>query len=68
MLVLDSIFFLGFKVCDAILIRNQYTIHGYQEVISPNIFNLKLWKTAIIIEYNQFGPLSKNIFTDYKTI
>ena len=27
-------------------IRNQYKVRGYQEVISPNIFNLKLWKTS----------------------
>ena len=26
--------------------RNQYKVRGYQEVISPNIFNLKLWKTS----------------------
>ena len=27
-------------------IRNQYKVRGYQEVISPNIYNLKLWKTS----------------------
>ena len=27
-------------------IRNQYKIRGYQEVITPNIYNLKLWKTS----------------------
>ena len=26
--------------------RNQYKVRGYQEVISPNIYNLKLWKTS----------------------
>ena len=26
--------------------RNQYIYRDYQEVISPNIFNLKLWKTS----------------------
>ena len=26
--------------------RNQYIVRGYQEVISPNIYNLKLWKTS----------------------
>jgi threonyl-tRNA synthetase len=26
--------------------RHQYVIRGYQEVISPNIYNLKLWKTS----------------------
>lgn len=28
------------------LIREQYRVRGYQEVLSPNIFNLKLWKTS----------------------
>lgn len=28
------------------LIREQYRVRGYSEVISPNIFNLKLWKTS----------------------
>jgi threonyl-tRNA synthetase len=28
------------------LIRDQYRVRGYQEVLSPNIFNLKLWKTS----------------------
>jgi threonyl-tRNA synthetase len=28
------------------MIKDQYRIRGYQEVISPNIFNLKLWKTS----------------------
>ena len=27
-------------------IRNQYKVRGYQEVVSPNIYNLKLWKTS----------------------
>ena len=27
-------------------IRHQYMLRGYQEVISPNIYNLKLWKTS----------------------
>ena len=27
-------------------IKNQYRVRGYQEVISPNIYNLKLWKTS----------------------
>ena len=27
-------------------IRNQYKVRGYSEVISPNIYNLKLWKTS----------------------
>lgn len=28
------------------LIRHEYRVRGYQEVLSPNIFNLKLWKTS----------------------
>jgi threonyl-tRNA synthetase len=28
------------------LVREQYRTRGFQEVISPNIFNLKLWKTS----------------------
>lgn len=28
------------------LIRHQYTFRGYSEVISPNIFNLRLWKVS----------------------
>lgn len=28
------------------LIREQYRVRGYSEVLSPNIFNLKLWKTS----------------------
>jgi len=28
------------------LIREQYRVRGFQEVISPNIFNLKLWKDS----------------------
>lgn len=27
-------------------LQNQYKIRGYKEVISPNIFNLKLWKIS----------------------
>jgi threonyl-tRNA synthetase len=27
-------------------IKEQYWIRGYEEVISPNIFNLKLWETS----------------------
>jgi len=26
--------------------RREYRVRGYQEVISPNMFNLKLWKTS----------------------
>lgn len=28
------------------IIRNQYKIRGYTEVVSPNMYNLKLWKTS----------------------
>ena len=28
------------------LIRNEYRVRGFSEVISPNIFNLHLWKTS----------------------
>ncbi len=26
--------------------RHEYIIRGYKEVISPNVYNLKLWKTS----------------------
>lgn len=28
------------------LIRTEYRVRGYNEVISPNMYNLKLWKTS----------------------
>lgn len=28
------------------MIREQYRVRGYQEVQSPNLFDLKLWKTS----------------------
>jgi len=28
------------------MIREQYRVRGFDEVISPNLFNLKLWKTS----------------------
>ena len=28
------------------LMRREYRVRGYQEVISPNVYNLKLWKTS----------------------
>jgi len=28
------------------MIREQYRVRGYSEVLSPNIFNLKLWKQS----------------------
>jgi len=27
-------------------IKEQYWVRGYEEVISPNIFNLQLWETS----------------------
>jgi threonyl-tRNA synthetase len=32
------------KLCD--FIRTQYWARGYQEVITPNVFNLKLWEQS----------------------
>lgn len=26
--------------------RDEYRFRGYNEVISPNMYNLKLWKTS----------------------
>lgn len=28
------------------MVREQYRVRGYQEVITPNVYNLKLWKTS----------------------
>jgi glutathione S-transferase/translation elongation factor EF-1beta len=28
------------------MIKTEYRVRGFQEVISPNVFNLKLWKTS----------------------
>jgi len=28
------------------MIKGQYRVRGFKEVISPNVFNLKLWKTS----------------------
>ena len=28
------------------LIRDQYKFRGFKEVLSPNVFNVKLWKTS----------------------
>jgi len=39
------------------LIREQYRVRGFQEVISPNIFNLKLWKTS-----GHYEKYQENIF------
>lgn len=39
------------------LIREQYRVRGFQEVISPNIFNLKLWKTS-----GHYDKYKENLF------
>ena len=39
------------------LIRKEYAVRGYQEVLSPNIFNLKLWKTS-----GHYEAYKENIF------
>ena len=38
----------GTKVYNRLVnfMRNEYRVRGYQEVLSPNMFNLKLWKTS----------------------
>ena len=38
----------GTKIYNSLqnMIRDQYRVRGYQEVLSPNVFNLKLWKTS----------------------
>lgn len=39
---------MGFKIYQKLidLIREQYRVRGYSEVLAPNIFNLNLWKTS----------------------
>jgi threonyl-tRNA synthetase len=37
--------------------RDEYRVRGYQEVLSPNIFNLKLWKTS-----GHYQAYKENIF------
>ena len=39
------------------MIREQYVCRGYQEVISPNIFNLKLWKSS-----GHYSAYKENMF------
>ena len=39
------------------LIREQYRVRGYQEVMTPNIFNLKLWKTS-----GHYSKYKENLF------
>lgn len=40
------------------LMRKEYKFRGFQEVISPNMFNLKLWKTS-----GHYKNYIENIFT-----
>jgi len=28
------------------MIREQYRVRGYDEVLTPNVYNLKLWKQS----------------------
>lgn len=39
------------------MIREQYRVRGYKEVLSPNIFNLKLWKTS-----GHYSKYKENMF------
>ncbi|KAG0687716.1 threonyl-tRNA synthetase [Pichia californica] len=40
------------------MIREQYQIRGYQEVITPNMYNSKLWETS-----GHWGNYKENMFT-----
>lgn len=50
---------MGTKIYNKLIemIREQYRVRGYQEVLSPNIFNLKLWKTS-----GHYTAYKENIF------
>ena len=39
------------------IIKTEYRVRGYQEVLSPNIFNLKLWKTS-----GHYSKYKENLF------
>jgi threonyl-tRNA synthetase len=39
------------------MIREQYRVRGFQETISPNVFNLKLWKTS-----GHYDKYKENLF------
>ena len=39
------------------LIRTEYKVRGYHEVLSPNIYNLKLWKTS-----GHYAKYKENMF------
>jgi threonyl-tRNA synthetase len=49
----------GMKIYEKLIsmIKDQYKIRGYHEVLSPNIFNLKLWKTS-----GHYQAYKENIF------
>lgn len=40
------------------LIKEEYSARGYQEVISPNVFNIELWKTS-----GHYENYKENMFT-----
>lgn len=54
--------------------QGEYTRSGYSEVITPNVYNLDLWKTSghlenykvIFIFYNNFSFFSRKICLFYK--
>lgn len=39
------------------MIREQYRVRDYKEVLSPNLFNLKLWKTS-----GHYSKYKENMF------
>lgn len=39
------------------MMREEYKVRGYQEVLSPNIYNLKLWKTS-----GHYAKYKENMF------
>jgi len=39
------------------MIRDQYRVRGYKEVLSPNVFNLKLWKSS-----GHYSSYKENMF------
>lgn len=49
-LVQEAVFFLprGTRIYNKLMdfIRNLYWDRGYQEVITPNIYNMQLWETS----------------------
>lgn len=39
------------------IIKHEYRVRGYQEVLTPNIYNLKLWKTS-----GHYAKYKENMF------